>query len=209
MKCLPLLVLLTASACAEMPDGAQRILKEMDAAIDAAHKKAAQQLQGVQDFEARRGNVNGALAVQQKIAELTGVPAPAAVAPLVPPPGASATAPVTGRGTFTIDSRSNAGAVIGPGKKGQKVSVQYVDGLWTTNGGEKVSPDKPPHAFAQVKLAGVADGQTEVIALIPGGTKTKAYVETLKKDYAEIRLEINDTVKEDNAGEATYKVSIH
>jgi hypothetical protein len=204
MKMFAPLVLLTGSAFAQMPDAAQRILKEMDAAIDAAHKKAAQQLQGVQDLEARRGNAVGAAAVQKKIAELTGV-----LIPAVPPAAVPAAVPGVGKGSFVVDSRSSTGTAIGPGKKGQKVTVQYVSGAWSTDAGAVASPDNPPHRFAQATLQAVVDGQTEVIALIPGGTKARAYTETLKKDYAEIRLGINDTYKDDNSGEVTYKVSIH
>ena len=202
MKRLPLatlLVLLTASARAQMPDGAQRILKDMDATIDAAHKKAAQQLQSVQEFETRRGNLAGALAVQQKIAELTGMPVTAAVPVAAPTVTGTPTAPPgAGRGTFVIDSRSDTGTLIGPAKKGQRVSVQYVDGLWrTTNGGEKVSRYRQTAMpFAQGDAGGRRGrDETETIAVIPGGTKGRAYVEALKKDYKEIRGGINDTVQ--------------
>ena len=93
-------------------------------------------------------------------------------------------------------------------KKGQRLHIQYVDGLWITAGTKLVSPDNAPHQYAKVVVIGVAEGKEEVVMIVPSGTKARPFSDALKKDYEQVFLRINDDVKSDNSGEVTYKATI-
>lgn len=110
---------------------------------------------------------------------------------------------------FTIEANDQAGRLIGAAKKGQRVRVQYVDGKWTgLRNGDPVSPDETKSTMHQLTIIGTAGGKEELIVVVPSGTKQRAFPETLKKDYEEIRLRINDSPRGDNSGVVTYKASI-
>ena len=147
-----------------------------------------------------------------KEAWLTGVPAtsppPVTVAqpkPFAPP---SSTKPLKEQTQIVISSRSKTGTALGPAKKGQRLHIQYVDGLWITAGTKLVSPDNAPHQYAKVVVIGVAEGKEEVVMIVPSGTKARPFSDALKKDYEQVFLRINDDVKSDNSGEVTYKATI-
>jgi hypothetical protein len=109
---------------------------------------------------------------------------------------------------FTVSANSETGALLGPGKKGQRVRLQYVSGAWAYGTVLAESPDEPSHPQLKLALWGIADGKAEKIAVVPAGTKSKAFVEVLKQDFQEVRIMMNDIGKGDNSGEVTYKGSI-
>jgi hypothetical protein len=110
---------------------------------------------------------------------------------------------------YSIEANNQDGVSVGTGKKGQRVKVQYVDGKWTgLRTGDPVSPDETKSTMHQLTIIGLIDKKEELIVVVPGGTKQRAFSETLKKDYEDIRLRINDTPRGDNSGVVTYKASI-
>jgi hypothetical protein len=181
--------------------------RAIQTAVAPLNRKYAETLQALMRRAAAASDFETAATIKAELEKL-GISGGVSLSPAVPqaPPPTATNSPA--KGAYTVDSRSDTGTLIGAGKKNQKVRAEYVEGLWSTNGKLKVSPDSPPHAFAQVAIVGVVRGTSEIIAVIPGGTKNKPHIETLAKDYDEIRLMINDTSKEDNSGEVTYKVSI-
>ncbi len=189
---------LSLTTFAQAPEDARRILRELDVAIDGARGRAVQQLNFVRQAEVRRGNTRGAEEVQRILEALSARSELAATL--------TASAPEPGR--YTVSARSDEGAGIGAGRKGQKVRIQYVEGLWVSSGGLKVSPDRPPHGYAQAALVGSIGGERELIAVVPGGTRAAPFVEKLARDYEALWIVINDTVKGDNAGEVIYRAEI-
>lgn len=186
-----------------MPADAQRAIKEYDAAVDGAKKRLVAQLQAVMQSETTRGRLDAALAIRNKIAEL----APGTVAPVaaVPPAGAEG-----GEGqVVSIDGHDDKGTLLGPGKRGQRVRVAYVEGTWSIGGTDQRSPEEPTHPISQVQIIGITPaGVEEVIAVVPGGTKRHTFSEGLKKDYSEVRLRCNDGNRTDNSGVVKYKAAI-
>ncbi len=145
----------------------------------------------------RAGKLTEALAVDAEIKALSGQSA-----------GAASELGDAPKGTVVISARSDTGTSLGPAKKGQKFRVQYVDGVWTSSGNTNLSPDSAPHGFVKVALIGVAGGKEEIVALVPNGTKARAFSDEFKKDYEQVWLRINDNSKNDNSGDVTYKASI-
>ena len=204
---LVLLLFLGSTLCAEdaqLPADAQRVMKEYDATMDGAKKRLVAQLQAVRQAETTRGHLDAALAVRNKIAEL----APAAVAAAAPVPAMGA-GPGVAEQVYVIDARDDKGTLIGPGKKGQRVHAQYVEGVWVASAEEKISPDEPKLPMHQAEIIGITAAGEEVIALIPAGTKRHAFSEALKKDYSEVRLRCHDGTRNDNSGTVKYKAAIH
>ena len=201
MKHLLCILLLTATLRADdaqLPAEAQRVMKEYDAAVEVAKKRLVAQLQAVMQSETTRGHLDAALAVRRKIAEL----APGAPAPLAGDAGGA-----EGQ-VYSIDAHDNKGTVLGPAKKGQRIRIQYVEGMWVVSGGSQRSPEEPTHPISQVVIVGMTAAGGEVVAVVPGGTKKRAFSESFKKDYTEVRLRCNDGTRDDNSGAVKYKASI-
>ena len=195
---------------AQLLADAQRAMREYDASVDGAKKRLVAQLQTVMQSETTRGHLDAALAIRNKIVEL----APGAAAPTGQAPAAVAVVPLGGGAAaveqvFAIDAKDNQGMLVGVGKKGQRIHVQYVEGMWVASAEEKHSPDEPTHPMQQVEIIGITLAGEEVIALVPGGTKRHAFSEGFKKDYSEVRLRCHDGTRNDNSGSVKYKVSIH
>lgn len=197
---------------AQLPPEAQRAMKEYDSTVDVAKKRLVAQLQAVMQSETTRGRLDAALAVRAKIVELApGVlpPAPAApVAPVAVAPMGGGTAGAEGQ-VYEINAKDNKGTLVGPAKKGQRIHVQYVEGTWSVSEGKNHSPEDPGLPMHQVAVVGTtAAGDEEVVALVPAGTKRRAFSEGFKKDYTEVRLRSNDGTRNDNFGTVKYKASI-
>lgn len=191
---------------AQLPADAQRAMKEYDAAVDVAKKRLVAQLQAVMQSETTRGRLDAAMAVRAKIMELAPgtlppIPAAPAVAPLGGAPGAA-------EQVYSIDAKDEKGTLVGPARKGQRIHAQYVEGTWVVSEGKMRSPEEPFHPMQQVAVVGITAAGEEVVAIIPGGTKKRAFSESFKKDYTEVRLRCNDGTRNDNSGTVKYKVSI-
>lgn len=211
MKTLIVLSLLFCSACAgvaqTLPDSAQRVLQQFEAEQAAARKKAALQLETAKQFEMRRGNLDGANAIQAKMTELTGgVP----VAPL-----GTATAPAKPI-VKQVQSKANAkyGGEIGAVKAGQSIKIQYVEGRWAMSGGNSdpktwSNPDESSYVGDQAGLYAVESGEIVSLADIPVGTKRRPFRYRFEKDYAQVIIRIRDTVPGDNPGAAIYEVTLN
>ena len=166
---LSLLLGCAVSAFAQaLPDAAQRILQQYEADQAAVRKRTALQLETTKQFEMRRGNLEGATAIQNKITELTGG------VPVAPLGTAMASAkPIVKQ----VQSRANAkfGGEIGAVKAGQSIKIQYVEGRWAMSGGNAdaktwVSPDEHQYPGNQAGLYAVEEGQAVHLADIPLGT---------------------------------------
>lgn len=182
---------------AALPADAQRVLREYDATVDAAKKRLLQQLQVIQQSATTRGQLDAAMAVRTKITELA--------------PGGAAAPPEAAGGdgeVVAIDAHDDKGTLLGPGRKGQRVRVAYVEGTWVVAGAGQRSPEEPTHPISQVDIIGISPAGEEVIALVPGGTKRRTFSEALKKDYTEIRLRCHDENRSDNSGIVKYKAAI-
>lgn len=192
----------------QLPADAQRAMKEYDAAVDGAKKRLVAQLQAVMQSETTRGHLDAALAIRNKIAELApGTVPPAGTAPIAVAPAVEAAAGGEGQ-VFLIDAHDDKGTLVGPGRKGQRIHAQYVEGTWVASAEEHRSPDEPTHPMQQVEIVGITATGEEIIALVPAGTKRHAFSEALKKDYSEVRLRCHDGTRNDNSGSVKYKASI-
>ena len=197
---------LAASAFGQMPDSAQRILQQLNTEMAAARKRAALQLESVKQAEMRRGNLDGATAIQNKIVELNGGP----VAPL-----GSATAPAKPV-TKQIQIKANAklGGEIGAVHAGQSITIKYVEGRWAMSGGlnrdpkEWVSPDENTYPSNDTALYAVIDGEAKKLADVPTGTKRKPFRHRFDKDYAQVILRIRDEDAADNPGAVIYEITL-
>ena len=202
-----LLAFASAAFTQALPDSAQRVLQQFEAEQAAARRKAALQLETAKQFEMRRGNLDGANAIQAKMTELTGgVP----VAPL-----GTATAPAKPI-VRQVQSKANAkyGGEIGAVKAGQSIKIQYVEGRWAMSGGSPdplkwTSPDEHPYPGNQAGLYAVEAGEAVHLADIPLGTKRKPFRYKFVKDYEKVILRIRDSDPADNPGAAIYEVTLN
>jgi hypothetical protein len=200
---LGLIVLVAGSAWAaeepkELEAARAAYRQSVERATQPLKTKYLSDLGRLRETYTRAGKLNEALAVENEVRSLTGQSAL---------PMAAVTSEAASKQTITISSR-DGGTALGPAKKGQRLRVQYVDGEWTTTGGQPVSPDNAPHAFAKVAVVGVVAGKEEVIMMLPNGTKQRPFTDDFKKDYDQVYLRINDHTKDDNSGDVTYKATI-
>lgn len=86
-----------------VPSKVQSILREYEITVEKAAKRAIQQLEEVKQTETQRGNLEGALAVRQKIEELTAIAAASESPPFMR--------------AVTVPSTASTGTSIGPAKK--------------------------------------------------------------------------------------------
>jgi len=119
---------------------------------------------------------------------------------------------------ITIDAGSPSGTRLGAFKKGQTITLQYVEGMWTVFTDAKTpwleeSPDdegkiRDWHRCALCKY----DGQKNVLAtLLPGGTKASPFSYTIEDD-GEMALVCNDVIAgnrtHNNKGTVTYRLDV-
>ena len=197
------------AADAQLPADAQRAMKEYDATVEVAKKRLVAQLQAALQGATTRGQLDAALAIRNKIAELApGTVPPVGAAPAVVAPMGGAAAGGVAEQVFAIEAGDNKGTLLGPVKKGQRIKIQYVEGTWSVSEGKMRSPEEPFHAMQQVAIIGITEAGEELVALVPGGTKNRTFSEGFKKDYTEVRLRCNDGTRNDNSGAVKYKASI-
>lgn len=177
--------------------------KAVQAALEPLNRRYADALQVLFRKATAEGDLDTAVKIKAELQRLGVNVAAAAAVPATTALGAGTTEDAT----VKIDAKSNEGTLVGPGKRGQHIKLQYVDGKWTASD-KPMSPDEPSHPMQQVQVFGTSGGKEEVIAVVPGGTKHRAFLQVLKKDYEEIRLRINDGERGDDSGEVTYKAAI-
>jgi hypothetical protein len=142
----------------------------------------------------RERRLEDARAVEQEIARVKGGPLTTETSP---------------SSNVTLSATDEEGTFIGGGKKGQKVTVQYVKGTWKlTPSSVAASPDQPPHVGYQVALVGMIHGIRQRLILIPGETETQPFVYVLPTDYDKLFLMSADNVLSDNFGEVQYKTEL-
>jgi len=109
----------------------------------------------------------------------------------------------------TISATDEDGTSLGTGKRGQRISVQYVKGTWKlTPSSMAASPDQPLHVGYQVALVGVINGVRQRLVLIPAETETEPFSYALDSDYDELYLISADNVLSDNSGEVQYRTKL-
>ena len=139
------------AADAQLPADAQRAMKEYDATVEVAKKRLVAQLQAALQGATTRGQLDAALAIRNKIAELApGTVPPVGAAPAVVAPMGGAAAGGVAEQVFAIEAGDNKGTLLGPVKKGQRIKIQYVEGTWSVSEGKMRSPEEPFHAMQQV-----------------------------------------------------------
>ena len=190
-----------ASYASDLARLQQEQQKAVQAALEPVNRRYADALQALFRRATAEGDLDTAVKIKAELQRL-GVNVGAVGATAAPLPGTALEDAV-----FKIDAHSNEGTLVGPGKKGQHLRIQYVDGKWISSK-TAMSPDEPSHPMQQVQVFGILGGQEEVIAVVPGGTKHRAFLQLLKKDYEEVRLRANDGERSDNSGEVIYKAAI-
>ncbi len=124
-----------------------------------------------------------------------------------------------GSGLIKVDSASRTGALLGSFKKGQTITLQYVEGVWTLGtDNPQAWPERSPddygtvHRFYRTALRLYDTRKNESIKLIPGGTKTTRFSYTLNDD-CDIWIACNDAVVgnnvKNNRGTATYRFAVN
>lgn len=116
---------------------------------------------------------------------------------------------------MTISAKSRKGFVVGRLSKNTTIVLQYVGGKWKAWGSRAdISPDRTGgrggkrRRLAIIALA--ADGGTsQVLALVPEGTKSNPFSFQLLHDVEELVLRINDNDQwRGNPGKVQYKLTV-
>lgn len=200
------LVSIGSVAAQNIPDSAARILQQLDLDLAAARKRAVVQLESAKQFEMRRGNLDGATALQNKIVELGGAPAA--------PVGAATaqTKPVAKQ--LQIKASAKLGGEIGAVHAGQSIVIRYVEGRWAMSGGANsdpknwLNPDEKVFPGNMLGLYAIVEGEAKLLAEVPEGTKRKAFHHHFDKDYAQVILRIRDNDPADNPGAVIYEITL-
>lgn len=180
-------------------------------------EKYLSELSKLQDTYTREAKLEQAVAVANEIKrmkERLGMPAAPAAPALAPAAGIAAT---SGSETTVIVPANNPnGYRLGAVKRGDSITLQYVDGKWKSQGGiASESPDRLAATYGdndRLVIARAMDEKGkpgEVIKVVPAETATKpfTFVFPTSRDDVVLRINANSDRKE-NPGTVTYKVKL-
>ncbi|PQO41904.1 hypothetical protein [Blastopirellula marina] len=114
-----------------------------------------------------------------------------------PMPEATPTSTTTTTKEVTVNSQSPVGYLVGPMKKGDKLTLSYISGKWKAWGRlASESPDsveigggeKCRLAISEIQ----SDHQISKLTLVPAETNTRPFTWTAQQDHTNILLQIND-----------------
>ncbi|MEK7954328.1 hypothetical protein [Luteolibacter soli] len=200
-RLLPLAAFLLSSghlvSAADLPASAKAALEVYDREVAAAKVKAARQLQGVLEAETKKGDLDSALAVKAAIEELTGETQEAPAGKLT--------------GKQVIKSTAADGLIIGSFKKGDKISLQYVEGRWAMSGDTSgdplkwTNPDEMKEGPLSLGIYAIDEaGKRTLLTAVPASTAKKVFRYRFEKDCAKVSLRMMDSQASDNAGYVVY-----
>jgi hypothetical protein len=127
----------------------------------------------------------------------------------VPPAGGTMRVTIT-----ATEGEHSAKTSLGPIRKGQVITFEYVSGAWTAFPRADYppgSPDDVPVAHYNIlplRLCESRDGKVTEIAVVPGGTKRRPFVYTADRGIANLVLNTSDKKPANNRGEVVYRVTI-
>ena len=118
----------------------------------------------------------------------------------------------------TVDASSPSGTRLGSFKKGQIITLQYADGVWTVWADAKPPwPEQSPDDLGKISAWHRSalckyDGQKNVlVTLLPGGTQKTSFIYTMLED-AEMSLACNDVIAGNrtynNKGKVSYRLDV-
>jgi len=115
-----------------------------------------------------------------------------------------------------LAANATAAYEIGVLKKGESISIQYVDGKWKAHGRKATdSPDstnRPEFSALVVAAKGEGDGLGEVLAVVPTGTAEHPFTYRAEKDIPNAVLRIKGMDGEadfrSNPGSVQYRISV-
>lgn len=185
---------------AELPPAAKSTLQSYEREVAAAKAKAVRQLQSVLETETKRGNLDNALAVKDAIEELGGG---------ADQPGSGTKA----SGKVVIKATAPEGLVIGSYQKGDRISLQYVEGRWAMSGdtaGDPLkwaNPDQMKEGPLSLGIFAIDDGgKRTLLAAVPSGTAKKQFRYRFESDCPKVCLRMMDNQASDNAGHVVYEI---
>ncbi len=144
----------------------------------------------------------------------------AAAAPELAAPVPVATKPPSGVGgqdnTVVIPSNDPNGYRIGAVKRGDTITLQYMEGLWKSQGGIATeNPDNPKASYGdndRVVIAEAADSKGKagtVLRIVPPDTVAKPFTYVFQTTRDDVVLRIhNNSERKQNPGTVTYKVKL-
>ncbi len=184
----------SSAVCAELATMQGEFARNTERVIAPLRTDYIRRLDALRRTLIRERRPEAALAVEQEIARVE-----AGIVITATPPSSA----------VTISAADEQGTSLGDGKKGQKLTVQYVKGTWKlTPSSVEGSPDQPLHVGYQVALAGMINGRRERLALIPGETKAEPFTYVLAADYDQLFLMSADNILGDNSGEVQYNTKL-
>lgn len=115
----------------------------------------------------------------------------------------------------TVDAKEGGDSTrvqLGPVRKGQTVTFEYVRGAWTAwPRAQEGSPDDTPpahHNVLPLRFCEQQGGSVIELGTVPGGTKRKPFVFSADHDIENLVLNMNDSSPHNNKGAVVYKVTI-
>jgi hypothetical protein len=196
-----LFALTAGAACAQSPTATepddlkrlreswQRARQQVDVPLD---RKYAEALIELMARLVKAGNLDQAVLVDAEIKKVT---------PEMPAALGDAEA------KFVEIDATTEGTSLGKLGAGQKIRLNYVEGIWTSyKGWEPSSPDDAKILTNRLRIVGVT-GKGKSIAEVPLNTKRQTFVFRVVED-GEYFLRIRDAVLDSNAGKVKYKVAI-
>ena len=183
-------------------------------------EKYLSELSKLQDTYTRGAKLEQAVAVANEIKrmrERLGMPeAPAA--PALMPSTPAAANPTSGglETTIIIPANDPNGYRLGGVKRGDTITLQYVEGVWKSQGGIATeSPDRLAATYGDndrlVIARGIdAKGQPgDVIKIVPPETAAKPFTFVFPTSRDEVVLRINsNSGRKENPGKVTYKMKL-
>ena len=187
--CLFSLALLGADKVAE------QIVKNCDEQIQKVKKAAVEKLKARQAALQKSGDENAAGEIQTMIDDLE-------------VQGNAKTKEIT----FSAKSGLR-GTIIGNFKKGDKITLQYVKGVWSPSKKDlkPMNPDSNPSGTTGMALLfykNTPNVPDEILSTIPTGTQTTPFTYTFDVNCKNVSLRCNASSWNDADGEVVYKVTI-
>jgi hypothetical protein len=212
----PLILLIAVSAAhsQESPE-LQRLRAAYVAALERAQKPVtesySQELKKLKDSFARAGKLDEAVQVDGELQEITSKLA--AMAAAVTPLGARPGQTTVLNATVTIPPNNPDGYKLGPVRKGDVISLQYVSGKWKDHGilaqwnPDEAGSEETSRLAIALPSKGGAPGDT--VAVVPPGTVAKPFTYTFpaSRDQVVLRISANSN-NTANPGAVVYQVKV-